>query len=226
MIKLVRNWTVGLLLLCTPSLHGQGQSKNSLWPNGLNAAAFTDISIDQGTINGATISNLRLLAGFQLYRLWDVLSLSLGYGKVGFYDAVHDWDDAINSFQLNYQGPTIGIEFAPNWPVSFEIIHFYNPGGKAVERLADSDNPDNLSGDLRARYNYDVQDTTLYLGIRVWDNLRMVLGMGNRTLDYTYEVTNNNVVDDDLSVGGKAKSGSESEPYILLGIRGTQVLNW
>ena len=214
--------TVTLVL---PTLSfGQDKSQKTLYPDGFNAAAYTDLSLDRGTINDSSISSFRLLAGLQLYRLWDVVSLSVGYGKVGWYDAIYDWDENMDTFQVNYQGPTVGIEFMPNWPVSFEIIHFYNPSGGASEKVKNS----LLTGDVRVRYDYDVKDTTLYLGVHIWKQLKLVLGTGTRKFDWTYKTTqgDNDVAVNRTGFTDRAQTGSQSEGYFLIGLRATQVMSW
>ncbi|SMF11603.1 hypothetical protein [Pseudobacteriovorax antillogorgiicola] len=205
--------------------YSQDKSQNTIWPDGVNAAAYTDISVDRGTVLDRELSSLRLLAGFQLVRLWEAASISVGFGKVGFYDAVHDWDDGDEKFQFNYQGPTLGVELFPNFPINAEIVHFINPRGKGVEKIS-SELTSGLEeqGDYRMRYNFKIQDTTLYMGVRLWDQLRLMVGLGNRSIDWTYKVTRH---DEDATVSGieRPTSGSETSQYILVGIRGTQLMN-
>ena len=202
----------------------QDNSQKTLWPNGVNAAAFGEIGIDQGTVNERQISNLRLLAGFQFLRLWDMVSISFGYGKIGWYDAVYDWDDKAEKFQFNYQGPTAGIHLFPNGWVSIDAVHFFNPKGRGVEKILEDSSGTEVSGaDFRYRFEYKIQDTTIYMGIKIWEQLRLVLGVGNRTIDWESRIT----ADDEPGTvtGLSNSSGSESEQYFLLGIRGTQLMS-
>lgn len=203
-----------LIVVSATTLKAQDKSKQNFIFNGVNAATYTNISIDKGSVEGRDMSNLRLLVGIQVWRFWDIASLSLGFGKVGFYDAVYEWgDSSSDSFQFNYQGPTIGLVLVPNWYVSFEAMYWYAPSGKGRRTINPTDHQE---------FEYDVSETTIYAGFRIWDQLKFIVGLGQRTLKGSSRGFRDNV--ENSAVAAATNFSNSGGSYILVGVQGTQLM--
>lgn len=215
--------SVLIWLSTTATLQAQDKSRNTIWPNGLNAAAYTNMSVEHSTVHDRQILSPRLMIGAQVYRSGDLFSICLGYGKVGFYDGIQDLSDEETKFQFNYQGPNVSFELFPNGRVSADFTYWFEPEGKGVRKLSSEETAGRDEGDYRVRYGYNVEEIGFGVNFRFWDSLQATIGVGSRNIKWSSKITRNDETITDLSIN-EPSSGSESSTYIMIGLRGSQLI--
>lgn len=214
-------------LIATPSAFAWPNKDKTLVSDGVYAAGFAELGLDYGSVLDYSISNFRVHFGFQALRYEDYIALGLGYGKVGFYDALKNHDTKDGRFQLNYEGPLATLNFFPNYWIHGEFMYFIKPKGKGSERISDAS--DDAGADIHYRYDFEVSDAILTLGIHVWDNLKVVVGYGKRRFEWENKITSSAADGQEIdrssitTANPRAQNGSDSGSYFLLGIRGTQM---
>ncbi len=217
------------ILLTASSCFASPVSQKSLITDGVYAAGFGELAADMGSVLGYQISNFRMQFGFQALRYEDYIALSLGYGKVGFHDALRNHDTKDGRFQLDYSGPLVTINLFPSFWINAELMYFIKPQGKGSEKILDATHTDENMGlsDVRYRYNFDVEDAMFSIGVKIWNETRLVLGLGQRHFKWKSKITDSATegLEVDPSTIETSSSrpikGSESGSYIFLAIRGT-----
>lgn len=214
-------------------------SEKTLIRDGLYAAGFGDILIDHGQFWEQNYSALRLRAGFQLLR-WKEFSLSIGYSKTGFYDAIYSKEDQIENLQLDYHGPLVEIILLPSYPYSISIGGMVSIHGQslhnATELPADYTKLDKVQPEDRHKVSADLYVRELHLAVsyEFWNQIQLIAGAGMRQVESKYRFSRC-VNDEGVTVskgpcrevlwpqGTHFATQSDDKPFFFLGIRGSHI---
>ena len=214
-------WLIGLLLLLsTTSSFGQKSYRKTLWKNGFYAATYGELAADKGDLFGYNLSLMRFSFGAQLLRWEDYFSLTVGYQKSGFYDALKNHDTGNDDFQIDYHGLITDLHFFPRFWINGGLRYHINNQGKASERITAASEAN--GADVRYRYNFEISEVSLHLAVKVWQRFAITLGAGQRSIDFSYKITQNA---DTVEIAGetaeRAKAAPASGSFFMLGIKGS-----
>ncbi|SMF47613.1 hypothetical protein [Pseudobacteriovorax antillogorgiicola] len=197
------------------------KSKKTIFIDGLDTASYSTIVVDRGQVNDRDFSTLKVNFGFQFIRYDDLAYLTIGFGKSGFYDAVKDWSSK-RPFQFNYQGATVGLGLFPSYLLDVEVMHWFYAAGKSTETITGRENPVAAVEDYIKKYDYDVKDTSIYIGYRFRPQVRFIIGAGFRSLSWDAKTYRQ---DQEISVpGDEVTTGSDSDMYLLIGVKGSSLM--
>lgn len=212
------------------------RSQNTLLKNGFNAAGVGDIWFDHGQTWDETYTALRLRAAFQLLR-WGEFSMTAGYSKTGFYQALRQENADGKKIEIDYHGPSLEAILFPSRRWNLVAGGLINAKGHSRIDVARADLPVELvssraqaglelGDEHRIRSRLSVREWHLAFSYEFWYRLHLILGGGMRTISHRYQYDNCSSETGDCLDRWPAEQRldlEEENPFFFIGIRGSHL---